>query len=213
MKKNIQEQFGENVIGSFVNFCRADIAETSELQEGLFGHIEDADLRRYLAQTYYGARWLYKIGLGLLVDGDEAIAHVRTQVIDYGSICEAVLADSILFGKKNNLFKHKKHVTKDCGPASQKNMINWDKIIKSGSLQKMNFWWIIEVSEDEGIIDGKHKAVLNKLRALRNTVHVTELASRREAYFRTLAKNSFKTANETIDATKRYKETFIKHDA
>src|SRR5438552_1659643 len=37
----------------------------------------------------YGARWLYKLGLGLLVDGDESIAHVRTQVIDYGSICEA----------------------------------------------------------------------------------------------------------------------------
>jgi len=120
MKKSIQEHFGQSVINSFVEFCRSDIPSASTLENQKFDHIDDPDLKKYLSQTYYGARWVYKIGLGLLSEGDEAISHVRTQVIDYGSICEAVLADCILFGINSSTLGGDKYLFSDCNPKGKK---------------------------------------------------------------------------------------------
>lgn len=77
----IQHQFGQAAIDSIAAFCTADIKTVANYAAEEFSHVSNAQLRTALAKTMYGARWLYKLVLGLLVDGDKSIAHVRTQVL------------------------------------------------------------------------------------------------------------------------------------
>lgn len=203
----IQEQFGQAAIDAFVKFCRADICAVADLETNEFLHVSDPALRRYLAQTFYGARWLYKLGLGVLVQGDEAIAHVRTQVIDYGSICEALLSDCILHGIQNNVMTGDKYLTKDCRPVGRWNVIGWTPATVQTEMKNRTFWWFIEVAGDEGILTPAQKGAVTKLRRLRNTVHITELATTRAKYYRTLAKIAHRTVHDTISATRNFKAT------
>ena len=202
---NIQEQFGQAAIDAFVGFCRADIHSVADLEANDFSHIKDAALRKYVAQTFYGARWLYKLGLGVLVDGDEAIAHVRTQVIDYGSICEALLSDCILDGIQRNAMIGTKYLTTDCRQAGRRNSIGWIPATAQDEITKRSFWWHIEVAGDEQVLSSAQKGAVTKLRKLRNTVHITELATTQAQYYRTLAKTALKTVTQTNTAARAYK--------
>jgi len=201
----IQEQFGQAAINAFVEFCRADIRSVVDLEANEFGHVADLALRRYLAQTFYGARWLYKLGLGVLVQGDEGIAHVRTQVIDYGSICEALLSDCVLHGIQRNAMTGNKYLTKDCRPVRGRNAIGWVPGTAHVEMKNRSFWWLIEVAGDEAVLTPAQKGAVTKLRKLRNTVHITELATTQAKYYRTLAKLALGTVHDTIAATRAYK--------
>lgn len=201
----IQEKFGQAAIDSFINFCRADIRSTVQLERNEFAHVADVNLRRHLAQTMYGARWIYKLGLSVLAQDDEAIAHVRTQVIDYGSICETLLTDCILDGIQKNCLTGAKFQTHDCRPPSKRNRINWSPATAAREIKKRNFWWLIEVSGEETIVTPHLKGELTQLRQLRNTVHITELATVNQRYYRTLAKTALTTVTNTNEATRAYK--------
>lgn len=201
----IQEQFGQAAIDAFVNFCRADIRPVADLEANEFSHVTDPALRQYLAQTFYGARWLYKLGLGVLVQGDEGIAHVRTQVIDYGSICEALLSDCLLHGIQRNAMIGSKYLTKDCRPVSGRNAIGWVPATAAAEMKDRSFWWLIEVAGEEAVLTSAQKGAVTRLRKLRNTVHITELATTQATYYRTLAKLALKTVHDTMAATRAYK--------
>jgi len=58
-------------------------------------HISNAELRQTIAEAVYGARWIYKLGLVLLVKDDELLAHARAQIMEYGAACEAILSDML----------------------------------------------------------------------------------------------------------------------
>ena len=167
-------------------------------------HVTDNALRGALAKTMYGTRWLYKLGLSLLVDGDESIAHVRTQVIDYSSICEALLGDCILYGFNRNIFVGTAYQTVNNLRAGAR--INWNTGNKAIKLKNRTFYWLIEVAGDEGIVTSHLKRSLTQLRHLRNTVHITNLAANNRSYYRTLAKLSFTTVYNMIAATKAWKQ-------
>ncbi|MCV9938264.1 hypothetical protein OIU35_18090 [Boseaceae bacterium BT-24-1] len=194
-----QHLFGQAAIDSIKTFSKADIKDVAALQADEFSHVSDAALRRSVAQTMYGSRWLYKLGLGLLVDGIESVAHVRTQVIDYGSICEALLGDCILHGINRNVMVGAGYRTS--GNAA----INWRNGPRAAKMDKRNFAWRIDVAAEEAIIDPQLRGHLTRLRNLRNTVHITKLATTRQQYYRVLAKSSYTTVHSTIAATKAYK--------
>lgn len=56
-----------------------------------FSFIEDQPLRERLAQEFYAARYVYKLGEALSVTGDRLHAHVKFQIVQYASIYEAVI--------------------------------------------------------------------------------------------------------------------------
>lgn len=56
-----------------------------------FDFIEDQSLRDRLAQEFYAARYVYKLGEALSVKDDRLHAHVKFQIVQYASIYEAVI--------------------------------------------------------------------------------------------------------------------------
>lgn len=88
--KVIQEQFGQAIIDAMASFAKKDIKDVAALEADEFSHVSDPAMRTALAETLYGTRWLYKLGLALLANNQEQFAHVRAQIIDYASVSEAL---------------------------------------------------------------------------------------------------------------------------
>lgn len=201
-KNSIQEQFGQAVIEQLTSFARADIKTVAALEAAEFSHVTDAPLRHALAQTMYGARWVYKLGLALLTEGDERIAHVRTQVLDYGSICESLLKFVVGHGIQGSHFAGPAYTLKNATNGGDR--LNWSPQRFERTLKDRNYWWLIEVAHAEGIIDQKLAKDLHRLREHRNTVHLTELTRTQLKYVLGLAKSSLATAHTTIAQTKAW---------
>jgi hypothetical protein len=99
--KPIQEQFGQQVIDAFAKFARSDLRSPADLAANEFSHISDASLRKHLSEVFYGVRWIYKLGLALLTKDEERAAHVRAQIVDYGSVSEGLLSHCVEHAIRN----------------------------------------------------------------------------------------------------------------
>lgn len=130
---------------------------------------------------------------------DEQLAHVRSQIIDYGSICEGLLHDMIRHALDNSIMRGQKYLFTDT--ANMRNVIRWSRGIDL-NLNKQSFHWHINVSEDEGIINSGLRDRLHQLRKDRNTVH---LHSRTYKAFLGASMSAYKVFLDTVDQTRTWK--------
>lgn len=197
--KPIQTQFGQEVIGAFARFARADLKSPDGLAADEFSHVQDPVLRQRLADVHYGSRWIYKLGLALLTTDAERAAHIRGQVIDYASICESLLQWCIAESIHRGLTIGDGYQFQD--PHKQAKAIKWKSANPMPTVRRQSFWWAIVVAEEFGIISPKVSADLDLLRKRRNTVHLSEIG---EKAYLNQSKESFNTMNQTIRQTKKW---------
>lgn len=202
VSKLIQENFGEKIISAVGDFARADLRTVVQLEANEFAHVSDAGLRTTLAETFYGTRWLYKLGLALLVSNAEQMAHVRAQVMDYGAVCEGLLSDALHHALVTNRMTGQKYLLYQFG--NPKATINWGVVDKLGQLTRQSFYWHIEVAFEENIIDQQLHGWLQKMRKERNTVHMRARAGTQKAFIGT-SKSLFDTTIETVRQTKAWR--------
>jgi hypothetical protein len=197
--KPIQEQFGDAIIDAVRNFARADIYNIPQIEQNFFSHVTDDRLRRTLAETLYGARWIYKLGLALLVQDEEQLAHVRCQVIDYGSVCEGLLHDAIRQALRAGVMKGQKHLFSDT--TNLRYPIDWKTDVDS-TLDRQSFYWQIEIAADENIVDANLATRLHTLRKDRNTVH---LRARTYQAFINVSREAYQTFLDAVDQTRTWR--------
>lgn len=201
---SIQERFGQLIIDGFADFAKNGIPDTIQLDTKWFDHIQDAAIRDALCDTLYGARWFYKIGLALQVSNKELYAHVRAQVIDYISISETLLNEMIIHAKTKNKLNGNHWQYKDL-TMNPKNKVVWKATTNiRKTIEKQSFAWLILVSEEEGIISNSLASSLQKMRVVRNTVHITERAKNINNYTLNNSSESFKIMQTTINETKSW---------
>lgn len=201
VEKKIQEQFGQVFIDAMAEFAKKDIKTTQELQNDEFSHVQNPDIKLALAETLYGARWLYKLGLALLATDKEQYAHVRAQIIDYASICEALLADVIAQGYSQNKLQGQQYQYFDIRKSRR---MNWNPNDPLNSINHTTFEWRIKVAEESGIIDAQLTSSLTGMRNKRNTVHLTRKIMSGVTYWAGFAKRSHTTMFHLIDQTKTW---------
>ncbi len=198
-EKLIQEQFGEAVLTAIRSFARHDLGNLGEYEANYFSHVADGDLRTALAETMYGARWLYKLGLALLVQDAEQLAHVRAQIFDYASICEGLLGEMIRHAIASNITTGQKYRFKDTRKLT--GSINWTNEIHA-VFETLAFFWCIEVARDENIIDAHLASRLHTLRKQRNSVH---LRSRTHKAYIDKSRGAFDILLGTIGQTRDWR--------
>lgn len=198
--KIVQENFGEKIIEAVRDFANEDLKSVNELQLDEFSHVSDVPLRESLAATFYGARWLYKVGLALLVRDAEQMAHVRAQVMDYGAVCEGLLSDALLHALTTGRMRGAKYQLFKFGDPTA--VINWRVANKLNQLTRQSFYWHIEVAEEEGIIDAPLRRRLDAMRKERNTVH---MRARTYNAFLGTSKSLFETTLVAIGQTKAWR--------
>ncbi len=203
MTSPIQQQFGQKVIEAFAEFARADLDDPTKLEAQSFNHIADARLRTELAQVFYGARWIYKLGLALLTKGEERAAHVRAQIVDYASVSEALLSYSIAHAIKRRHTVGTAYHWSD--PDKQKHAIAWNAAQPEHTLAKQSLWWLVRISREFGVINTALENELQWLREQRNTVHLRARASLGPTAFLNQSKRAFEITTETMRQTKVWK--------
>lgn len=200
MSKQIQEGFGQTIIDAVRSFARADLDDADKLETSLFAHVSEPDLRRNLAETLYGARWIYKLGLALLVRDEEQLAHVRTQIVDYSAVCEGLLSSMLHHALTRQILRGRKYRFNDIrgltGP------INWNVSNTLNQLKKRSFYWMIEVAAEENVISSSLTQHLHSMRTLRNTVHLRE---RNQRAFLGTSRALFRTVLDCSAETKAWK--------
>lgn len=199
--KKIQEQFGQEIIDAMARFAKKDIKAAVDIEADDFSHVANADLRKALSETLYGARWLYKLGLALLANNQEQFAHVRAQIIDYASICEALLADILVQAYQKG---------KITGPQSawfdikKKRKMVWNTADPFKTVNSTTFEWRIAVAHESGIIESVLAGELNMIRTRRNTVHLTLKVMMGVSYYAGLAKRTHEAMHKLITQTKAW---------
>jgi hypothetical protein len=194
----IQEQFGQEIIDAMSRFAKRDIKEPAALEADEFAHVADDEMRKALAETLYGTRWLYKLGLALLANNQEQFAHVRAQIIDYASIAEALLADAIFQAYvKGKIAGTQWQLKYTRGNAP----LMWNPADPMVTIAPTTFEWRIAVAHQSGIINGALSTQLNGIRTRRNTVHLTAKVMAGVVYYAGLAKRSHEAMHETIRQT------------
>ncbi len=148
----------------------------------------------------YGARWIYKLGLALLVRDEKQVAHVRVQVIDYGAVCEGLLSAMIHRGLSQSLLAGAKFRVNDT--VRLRDPIAWNRGNIDLELPKRSFHWLIEVAAEEQMISAKLAKNLHGLRKERNTIHVRTRTYK--AYIGT-SKHLFTVLHDTIEETKAWR--------
>ena len=199
-RKSIQENFGQAVMDAITAFARTDAGTPASYEANEFVWVSDAQLRTALAETLYGARWVYKLGLAILAGGVEQYAHVRAQIIDYGSVAEAFLANVILQAKQKGLLTGP---TKDLRFPGKTVLLTWHPTIPQKTVDNTSFEWRIIVAHESGIIDTATASALHLIRKHRNTVHLTAKVASNTTYLvsmATKARNAMTRANQQCQA-------------
>jgi len=199
--KVIQEQFGQAIIDAMASFAKKDIKDVAALEADEFSHVSDPAMRTALAETLYGTRWLYKLGLALLANNQEQFAHVRAQIIDYASVSEALLADIIVQAYKKGKLSGPRYL---CKYANGNAPLTWNAADPAETVAYRTFEWRIIVAHEYGIIDSTLSGQLNGIRTRRNTVHLTAKVKAGVSYYAGLAKRSHAAMLESIKQTKNW---------
>lgn len=200
-KKVIQEQFGQAIIDAMANFAKKDIKNVAALEADEFSHVADPAMKTALAETLYGARWLYKLGLALLANNQEQFAHVRAQIIDYASVSEALLGDLITQAYRKGKLKGERW---QCKYVRGGTALTWNAANPEETVANTTFEWRIIVAHESDIINGTLAGSLNGIRTRRNTVHLTAKVKEGVSYYAGLAKRSHAAMLKTITQTKAW---------
>jgi hypothetical protein len=200
MPNTIQEQFGQAVIDSMKVFFRNDIRTPAQLGADEFSHIGDQVLKKTLCETLYGSRYMYKLGLAALTDGIEQYGIVRIQIIDYISICEAILGHMIFHAKNLNILKGTQYQYFD---TQMRKRMRW-ATNPATTIDRTSFEWKIIVAFESGIIDAALKPHLDRMRIKRNSVHLTAKINQNITYYSRVANNAYTTLYSTIEQTKAW---------
>jgi len=199
-EKPIQEQFGQRVMDAFSEFARADEKSVDDLIKGDFSHVQDVDLRRALAQVYYGVRWIYKLGLALLVKDEERAAHIRAQLVDYGSVCEGLLSHCVAVAIKRGKTKGTGWQYSD--PDYMKKPLTWNTKAPEGAIGRQSFWWLVRIAHAFAIVNASTERDLQWVRDQRNSVHLRQRATIGNTAYLNQSKRAYETTREVIRQTK-----------
>jgi hypothetical protein len=195
--RKVREQLGTATIASVCAFARATIRTSAKADRSIFSHVADADLRSAMSRTLYGTRWVYKLQLALTLEGEERAAHLRLQVLDYASLCEALLWDIIQYGGMTRRLKGRTLLKVG------KKSVDWS----ANGLRAhfTTFSWLIDVARNASIVDKALAEWLHMLREARNTVHLTRLAEGDVEYVMDVAKMALAVMHATATSTRDWK--------
>lgn len=120
-----------------------------EIENKFFKFIKNNKMRHNLAAAFLGARYIFLLGKELKVRDELSRVMLRIQLLEYASICEAIL-----------------------------NAIHWDwekhnaQIGSNTQSKKKSFYCLIEWAAQNNVITEKTKRKLHDLRSERNQVHI-----------------------------------------
>ncbi|MBS7244214.1 MAG: hypothetical protein KIG98_07735 [Comamonas sp.] len=121
------------------------------------------------------ARISYLLGKATLLDGDDVKSIVRTQILEYGAVAEAILLDVVQSIGIHNLPAGVRPL-KDAGSGNRQKTISWAdpglfRHVGTRMDYHITFQWLIDEAKRMNVINSTLNTKLHNLRKSRNLVH------------------------------------------
>lgn len=185
-----------------IDYCDKHI-ETDEMIENYFSFIKKKDLKKTIINEYKSARYIYKLGEALFVDGEKLCSHAKFQIVQYASIYEAII-NYLLWEKFSNCNETKKIEVninlKEMQKFNNKVIFNNDKtdlyfcvkINKKLKPQNIRFDDKVNAAVAIGFIDEQIGEEIKTFYKLRNGVHLDAASNNNIEYELEQAKLSYR---------------------
>lgn len=207
-----------------VNYCNRDIVPDSTYMPeaqfhsqwfaDYFSFLPSPQLQEHLGDAFYQARFIYKLMSALSLPLAKQKGIVKFQIIQYASICEAVLDYTIeLYFKEESISYFSSEEYIKCQNAlSYRTKISYDNedlylcrsVRRKGDLKRTRIDLKVKFAYEKGFILQDTKNKFLELYDQRNNVHI--LKAMNSNYIPKLyeAKNSFLIMQSVIEEIKQY---------
>lgn len=184
------------VIDKVIDFCNRDLVPTGHLDTssryqkkwfiGYFSFLRNESLAKHLGDAFYQARFIYKLMNALELAPSQHRGIVKFQIVQYASICEAILDEIIekYYGvDAATRFSTTEYVRID-GALSVNTKITFNGInveickkkTKKNSLKRTRIDAKTQYAVEKTIISADIKRSIDELYDLRNNVHILKAA-------------------------------------
>lgn len=190
-------RLGTKIITQVINFCNRDLVPDSSFRNTgtypsewfiqYFSFLSDTRLEKYLGEAFYQARFLYKLMSSLKLPLAKHKGIVRFQIIQYASICEAVLQHAIEKYFKNEfenqyavieLVKCKNALSIDTKITyNGTNLYLCQEKKKKADIKRTRIDYKTEFAVAHNIISQSTKVAFDALYDSRNNIHILKAAN------------------------------------
>lgn len=213
---------GTKMITQVINYCNRDLVPDSSFRSTgvypsnwfiqYFSFLDDARLEKYLGEAFYQARFMYKLMSSLKLPLAKHKGIVRFQIVQYASICEAVLQHAIEKYYKNE-FENRYAVTElvKCNNAlsvDTKITYNGTSLYlcqekkKKADIKRTRIDYKTEFAVAHNIISQPTKVAFDALYDSRNNIHILKAANNNYNPRLYESKNAFLLMQKFIEEVK-----------
>ena len=193
----------KKIITQVIGFCNRDLVPDEQFKSGAtpypidwfsdyFSFLENPKLQKYLGEAYYQARFLYKLMNGLRLPIAKHRAIVRFQIIQYASICEAILKCQNALSTSTKITFENKNV-----------YLCKEKKIKA-DIKRERIDHKTEFAVDHNIISSATQISFDSLYDSRNNIHILKAAQNNYAPTLIEAKNAFALMRTFVSEVKTF---------
>lgn len=217
----------KETITEVIRYCNRDIVpdESFNMEDDYpsnwfvdyFDFIDDDKLQRQLGDAYYQARFLYKLMCGLRLPLNKQRGAVKFQIVQYASICEAILdvaltkyfkAESEERFSVLELRKESTALAKDIKIAKgNTQLFVCSEKKKKGVLKGTRVDFKTEFAVEKGLLTNDLKERLDILYDLRNNVHIIKAAEAEYNPKLHEARDGFELMRDVVTHIKAYYQT------
>ena len=214
----------KSTITEVIRYCNRDIVPDESFNAAVdypsnwfvdyFDFIGDDKLQRQLGDAYYQARFLYKLMCGLQLPLNKQRGVVKFQIVQYASICEAVLDMALTKYYKEEAEERFSVVELKNEPSALAKDIriakgNTQLFIcsekkKKGVLKRTRIDFRTTFAVEKGILTNDLKNRLDILYDLRNNIHIIKAAEAEYNPKLREAKDGFELMREVVSYIKAY---------
>ncbi len=215
------------IIAEVIRYCNRDIVpdETFSIDEEYpsdwfceyFSFLGDEKIQRQLGDAFYQARFLYKLMCGLRLPLSKQRGVVKFQIVQYASICEAVLDVAILKYFKTEaeeklsvteLHKEQNALAKDVTLSRGKTPLYvCHEKKKKGDLKRTRVDAKTKFAAEKGLLTQDLKDRLDALYDLRNNIHIIKAAETEYDPKLREARDGFELMRELVGFIRDYYQT------
>ena len=201
----------KETIKGVIKYCNRDLVPDpsftpdgqyhNEWFQEYFSFLGDPATEAQLGDAFYQARFIYKLMSGLHLPLAKQKGFVKFQIVQYASICEAVLDVAINKYFKEaaenefsieELVEYKNALSKDTKITSgSKQLVLCVKKRKKGDLKRTRMDFKTKFGVSNGLVTQETKEEFDKLYDLRNNIHILKATQRQYTPKLSEAKKAF----------------------
>ena len=194
--------------------CSATVTFPSEWFTQYFSFLNDPALETHLGDAFYQARFMYKLMSALRLPLAKQKGIVKFQIVQYASICEAILDTTITTYFKNDAEKafSVSEYRKCSNVVSKSTKITYESAelslckleTKKGVLKRTRIDKKTEFAVNKGLFSQATKDAVDSLYDLRNNIHILKAADSQYTPKLREAKEAFVLMKAFVSEIKAY---------